>query len=366
MLLTTVFAFYPDDAWKQWDKVWKIMLTTYVAIIVLNSKERIITLTAICALSIGFFGIKGGYFTVTTGGNYRVWGPAGSFIGGNNELGLALIMTIPLLFYFRTLVRSRLLKQALLVGIILTFFSVLGTQSRGAFLGVTAMGLYLAFKSQRKVAYLMLIIVVVPTAFYFMPVEWHERMATIANYETDASAMGRIKAWQMALNLALHEPFGWGFGAFGPQAYLMYLPEVGARGTDAHSIYFEILGEQGFIGLALFLLLGIFAMSACARIIKQTKGQLDMQWMQTLAAMIQVSLIGYAVSGAFLGLAYFDLYYALLAIIVGMTVVLKQRKDTADAIPRSSAESDLLAAAIFVSLPPGPESKWRVWVARAR
>ncbi|MGB5834332.1 MAG: putative O-glycosylation ligase, exosortase A system-associated, partial [Thiohalocapsa sp.] len=288
MLLTTIFSFYPDLAWWNWDKVWKIMLTTYVAIMMLNSKERILALAIVSIFSIGFFGFKGGLFTILTGGSARVWGPAGSFIGGNNEIGLALIMTIPLFFFIRSLVDQQLVKQALLVGIVFCFFAVLGTQSRGAFIGVTAMGLFLAAKSQHKARYILLVLLVVPFAFAFMPETWHERMASILDYQTDGSAMGRIKAWEMAFNLALHEPFGGGFEAFKPQSYLMYLPEVGGRRTDAHSIYFEVLGEQGFVGLVLFLMLGIFALSTCSRIIRQTMNNPEMLWMTNLAAMLQV------------------------------------------------------------------------------
>jgi probable O-glycosylation ligase (exosortase A-associated) len=326
MLLTTIFSLYPDLAWWQWDKVWKIMLTTFVAIMVLNSKERIIALTVVATLSIGFYGFKGGLFTILTGGGHRVWGPAGSFIGGNNELGLALIMTIPLLVFLRFIVQYRLLKIGLLIGIVLCVFAVLGTQSRGAFIGITAMGAYLALKSKNKLLYLVLAALLGIIAFSFMPETWHERMQTIADYEEDASAMGRIKAWEMAINLASHRPLGGGFETFRPGAYLMYLPEVGARGTDAHSIYFEIMAEHGFIGLAMFLLIGLFSSLACGRIIRRTKLVPDLEWMNLLARMIQVSLVGYAVSGLFLGLAYFNFYYALIAIVVGMTTVLRQHE----------------------------------------
>jgi hypothetical protein len=133
----------------------------------------------------------------------------------------------------------------------------------------------------------------------------------------------------MAYNLALDRPLGGGYWTFRPEAYLMYLPEVGARRTDAHSIYFETLGEHGFIGLGLFLLLGIFSLLACGRIIRRTRDVPDLDWMNGLARMIQVSLVGYAVSGLFLGLAYFDYYYALIALIVGMTTVLAQELPTA-------------------------------------
>jgi len=107
MLVTTVFALYPQLAWHQWDKVWKIMLTTFAAMLLLNSKQRIVALTAVSALSVGFYGFKGGFFTLATGGSNRVWGPPGSFLCGNNEVGLALVMTVPLLFFLRTLSPSK-------------------------------------------------------------------------------------------------------------------------------------------------------------------------------------------------------------------------------------------------------------------
>jgi hypothetical protein len=113
----------------------------------------------------------------------------------------------------------------------------------------------------------------------------------------------------------------------------MYLPEVGGRVTDAHSVYFEIMAEQGFIGLGLFLAIGIFSLQACGSIIRRTRGIADLAWMNDLARMMQVSLIGYAVSGAFLGLAYFNYYYALLAIVVGLTRVLNQEAEVGTLSP---------------------------------
>mgnify|MGYP001819850859 CR=1 FL=1 len=326
MLATTFFSMYPELAWKQWDKVWKIMLTTYVAIMVLNSRERIISLTVVAAMSIGYYGFKGGLFTILTGGGFRVWGPAGSFIGGNNEIGLALIMTVPLLVYLRGIVTYRGLKWALLAGAVLCVFAILGTQSRGALVGVSAMSLFLIFKSKNKIPYLLLAAILAFVAWNFMPETWHERMDTIGEYEEDSSAQGRIKAWRMAVNLSGDRVFGGGFECFKPMTYLMYLPEVGARGTDAHSIYFETLAEHGVIGLTLFLLIGLFTFLACGRIMRRTRGLSDLLWMNELARMIQVSLVGYAVSGLFLGLAYFDFYYALVAIVVGMTTVLAQHE----------------------------------------
>ncbi|MCG6940124.1 MAG: putative O-glycosylation ligase, exosortase A system-associated [Thiohalocapsa sp.] len=352
MLITTIFSLYPYLAWWQWDKVWKIMLTTYVAMIMLNSKERIISLTAVSALSIGFYGFKGGLFTILTGGGYKVWGPAGSFIGGNNEIGLALNMTIPLLVYLRSVVEYRVVKLALLVGVVLCVFAIFGTQSRGAFVGIAAMGLFVIWKTKNRVFYLLVAVVVGSIVFNFMPASWHERMETMETYQEDGSAMGRIKAWHMAFNLAMDRPLGGGFEAFKPATYLMYLPEVGARGTDAHSIYFETMGEHGFIGLALFLMIGFFSFRACGRIVRKTRGIEHLEWMNNLARLIQASLVGYAVSGLFLGLSYFDFYYVLVAIIVGMMTVLRQELQASEPLA-DAAMARAAGRVVPEAVPPG-------------
>jgi len=170
-------------------------------------------------------------------------------------------------------------------------------------------------KNQRKVLIGTLLLVVGVTVLLLMPDAWWERMATIKNYQQDESALGRINAWWTAWHVAASNFFGGGFKMFGRAAFLIYAPDP-ERIHDAHSIYFQVLGEHGFIGLALFLMLGVFTWRRCGETIRLAKRNPELKWAADLAAMLQVSLIGYAVSGAFLGLAYFDYYYHLIAIAI--------------------------------------------------
>lgn len=190
----------------------------------------------------------------------------------------------------------------------------------------------------------MTLSVVLTLTISFMPDSWHSRMATIGDEQVDDSVQGRFNAWWMAFNLAKSEIFGGGFEAFQRPSFWMYAPDP-SRVHDAHSIYFEVLGEHGFIGIVLFLLLGLFSLMSCSKIIKQTKNIADLKWMRDLAAMLQVSLIGYAASGAFLGLAYFDLYYNLLAIIVIcqklLSDALAERKEAPEIMPTVKAQSPI-------------------------
>jgi probable O-glycosylation ligase (exosortase A-associated) len=273
-------------------------------------------------ISIGFYGVKGGVFTVLTGGGHHVLGPEESFIGDNNHLGLALVMVIPLMRYLQQVSERRWLRMALLASMILTAIAVLGTQSRGAFLGLAAMLLFLAIRGRHKLMLGALAIVMIPIALLIMPPAWFERMESIRDYRQDTSAMGRINSWSFAFNLASDRPLlGGGFDCFTPRWFNIYAPDP-TDFHDAHSIYFEVLGEHGFIGLFVFLSLGFLVWRTCSGTISRAEFIPDGEWMSDLARMLQIGLFGYAVSGAFVGLAYFDLYYNFVAIAVATKLML--------------------------------------------
>ena len=323
MLVTTFFSLYPDLAWTQFWKVIKIQVAIFLTLILINSREKIHALAWMIAVSLGFYGIKGGIFTITSGGGQHVQGPDGTFIGGNNEIGLALIMTIPLMRYLQLNTQRAWLRYGLIGAMAFTTLAVFGTQSRGALLGIAAMGLFLLFKSRQKIVLITLLAISIPVALSFMPQSWHERMGTIKTYDEDESALGRIDSWKFAFQQAVDRPLtGGGF-------------EVFSGRTDAHSIYFEILGEHGFVGLILFLSLGIMAWRTGTWVVKSCKDQLELKWLSDLASMLQVCLIGYAVGGAFLGLAYFDLYYHLVAMLaICKLLYLKAQAGEVDVVPQ--------------------------------
>lgn len=303
MVLTTIFAIHQQAAFEQLDKVLKIQLMTFVTMMLMKRPERVNLLVWVIVLSLGFYGVKGGIFTLLTGGGYHVRGPYGSFISGNNEIGLALIMTLPLMRYLQLQSGKFWMRRGWAVAILLTVVAILGTQSRGALVGISAMTLFLILKSRNRFLLLLFVLAMIPATYLIMPESWFERMHSIQTYEEDSSVQGRFRAWNYALKSASSHFFGGGYEMF--------------RGhTDAHSIYFEILGEHGFIGLIIFLLLGLFTWRTGSWIIQQTRQRDELAWCRDLASMVQVSMVGFAVAGAFLGLAYFDLYYHLIAIMV--------------------------------------------------
>ena len=315
MGLTTSQAFFVGEALVQYEKVLKIQILTFMTLLLLTSRQRVNLLIWAIVVSLAFYGVKGGLFTIAKGGAHRVQGPPGTFIGGNNELALAMVMTIPLMFYLYQHEKHKWLKPGLMAGMILTAIAAFGTQSRGALVALIVTGSIFWLKSRHKAMTGLFILVAGIVGLSLMPAEWFERMNTIKTYGEDASAMGRINAWWTAWNIATSRIVGGGFELWKPMIFNQYAPVPGDV-HDVHSIYFEVLGEHGFIGLFLFLLLLAMTWFKCSSIKRLAGTNPNSAWAGDLAMMIQVSMVAYMTGGAFLGLAYFDYIYHLVAVAV--------------------------------------------------
>lgn len=313
MCITLPFSMIFDSSFELWKRVMKIDLMILVAMVLLHSKRHMMLLAWVLVLSIGFYGVKGGAFTLATGGSYKVWGPELTYIEGNNEIALAIVIVIPLMRFLQMQMTAKWAKVTMSVCMVLMAMAALGSHSRGALLAIAAMALVLWWRGKNRFVGAVVMVVLAVALLSVMPAEWWERMNTIKTYKDDESAMGRINAWWMAWNLAKSNFFGGGFFIWTAQIFAIYGPDP----TDvhaAHSIYFMVLGEQGFVGLILFLTLFTMGWFTAGSLRTKARGNPRTQWLSDLGGMLQVSLAGYAVGGAFLSLSYWDLPYNLIVL----------------------------------------------------
>jgi putative inorganic carbon (HCO3(-)) transporter len=346
MSVTSLGAIHPDQVGDQWIKVYKIFGMNLLVMMLMQNRKHIEAAVWSMVVSVGVYGVKGGLFTIRSGGSERVWGPSGTFIEGNNELALALVFIIPLMFYLLTLLTKRWQRYAMFASVFLCALASLGSYSRGAALALGAMAGFLWLKSEKKATMGLAMLVSVPVLLLIMPGKWFERIDTINTYQEDASSMGRINAWKMAWNLASDRFLGGGFEIYDYGVFLQYAP-VPEDVHAAHSIYFQVLGEHGFVGLALYLLLGVLTFRTGSWIIKHAKDHEEMKWASSLAKMSQVSLLGFAVGGAFLSLVYFDVPYYLMGVLVATRAVMERElKAKGEAAKLEAAEKKKEAQAL--------------------
>jgi O-antigen ligase len=89
----------------------------------------------------------------------------------------------------------------------------------------------------------------------------------------------------------------------------------------AHSVYFQVLGDHGFVGLAIYLATMasvFFKARRVSKIVKRTGAPI---WIKNVATTVQLSLFAFAVGAAALSFAYFDLIFC----IFGLAQVLESR-----------------------------------------
>lgn len=336
MTMTTYFAVYSSGAWAQWESVMKILLMTFVTPMLIFGPRRIVWVILVTVVSLGFYGFKGGLFTISTGGSYMVLGPPRSFISGNTYIGLAMVMVLPLILVTARFFNERWLdlgwplKQSWYKGIGLGFYAmfwltglaIIATYSRGAWLGLLAVAPFVFLRMRRKWAIVAAAVLALGVVGIAAPDRMVERWQTIGGYEEDTSAMQRIQSWGANWNMAVERPLtGMGFRnvEMGYSWWISYANFEGywRHALSPHSIYFQMLGQHGFGGLFVFLTLIAFTWLTLGRIKRQAK-KADQKWLSEYAWAIQIAFIGYLVSGAFLDVAYFNLVYAFIALAIIM------------------------------------------------
>ncbi len=329
---TTAVALSPlPEATEKY--VWAIKVFTVILLSVslLTSRRRIQALVWVMVLSLGFFGVKGGAFTILSGGSSRIIGPPSTMIEDNNHLAVGLLVTLPLMNFLRLHSAHRIVRTGLMIAMVLTLFAVVASYSRGALIALAAVAVLFWFKSQRKLLYGALVFGAVAGAVSFMPQGWMDRMHTIQSYKEDNSAEERLTMWHTAWLLATARPLV-GSGFYGPYSRTVVdQVDPASPARAVHSIWFETLGEHGFPTFFVWFGITVAGAVASRRIIRFARDRAELTWCADLARMAQVSMLAYLVGGTFLSLCYWDFYFTLLGVVTATDVYVRRAVAGADA-----------------------------------
>ena len=336
--VTTLYiSFVPDfsghaaDASYHLGEVSKILLMTFVTILLVTSKMKLRILVFAILASFGVRAFFVAIWYIRTGGQFMVWGPEGSFLYDNNDFGLALNMTVPMFFFMARAEPKLWVRVGLRILMVCVVICVIGTSSRGGLLGLGAVTLAIVAKSKQKIVGLLLVSIAVLCVVMFTNRVWQDRMSKFLEGNLDASAYSRLIAWGGAFNLALQYPItGGGFDVFTDEAVFPGFVPPSLRGAlyskihhlhSSHSIYFQMLGEQGFMGLGLFLLLLLSCYASMRELRKKINYYPQLEWVAPYTHMFEVTLLAYMISGATLGRAYFDFFYQIVALVIILKIL---------------------------------------------
>ena len=322
------FAGHLADASFELIRVSKILLMTVVMILVVTSRQRLKYVILVTAFSFSLLVMKATLFGLRTSGQDRVWGPPDSFLADNNGFALAINMSLPMLFYLGRVEENRVLRRILNVAFVAGIVSVILTYSRGGLLGLAAVMCMIAMKSKYRVVSGFFLVVCAFLVLTLAPQKWMDRMNTLTlqTQDMDDSAHQRLVSWGTTWNFSKDYPIAGGSFDTLPDVRIFqkYQPEPlpeGFLSSGPHSIYFQVIGEQGYVGLMLYLLLIGCSLASLRRMRRYGRHLAAMSWVVPYTDILEVSFVAFLVSGAFLGLANFDLFYQLVACTIAMKLI---------------------------------------------
>ncbi len=324
-VITYSNAINHSTAYFWFDYFTKLIILGFVLNGMITTKKRLLTAMMVITLTLGFYGAKCGMFGIIHPGAKILQGPGG-MLADNNTFALAFNMILPFMYFGGELIvnpRYKKWKIAMKALFFLTILAIVFTYSRGGFVGLCVVMLFINMRSKKKLTGLIFMgLVTGIILFFFIPEEYKERLSTILvdeemEEEREASSAGRLHFWKIAIAMSNDHPIlGVGPGCYS-RAYNEYDFSYGLYGGTraVHNSFFQMLTNNGYPGLILFLTLIFYTFVICAKLRKSAKNNPDLYWIVACANIFEISVIGFCVSGFFLSLCYADLIYHIFFMV---------------------------------------------------
>ncbi len=342
--LTTINADFPAEALEKWDWVWKALIFAAFLPLTLRTRLRIEALLLFMILSASSIIIIGGIKTIASGGggygtlNLMVDNNSGLYEGSTiSAVAIAIIPVIIWFMSYGTIFKPDWRVKTYCIALVFACLLIpVGTSTRTGLLCIGLLAVLSIRAVKRKIPYLIMLGVLGLAAVPFLPSTFTNRMNTIKTYDADSSALTRLAVWQWTIGYAETHPFGGGFNAYLGNHIRFDVKSAGDdpgsrvsvdQGRAYHSAYFEMLGEQGYVGLALWLainVIGIVRMEILRRRYCDPDG--DFAWAGPLAAALQTGHLVYLLGATFIAIAFQPFIYMLIGAQIGLDTYLTRKR----------------------------------------
>ena len=357
--VTAANADFPLEAADKWSWVWKALAFAIFLPLTLRTRLRIEALILFMILSAASIIIVGGVKTIATGGggygslNLMVSNNSGLYEG--STLATVAIAIIPLILWlakFGTIFPPDLKVKAFAGALIFSCLLIpVGTEARTGLICVGLLALLTLRHTKRRFLYVGLLAGASIFALPLLPQSFTARMDTIKGYKSDSSAGTRLAVWGWTIDYARSHPFGGGFEAYRSNKLRIEKTSVEGGGGQSdvvstveydqsrafHSAYFEMLGEQGYPGLALWLIIHFGGLVRMELLRMRSKKRGDDPWIGGLAGALMQGHLIYLTGALFVGIAFQPFVYMLVGAQIALDTYAahKRREVPADAAPGS-------------------------------
>ena len=349
---TTATADFPINAATKWAWVWKAMIFAVFLPLTLRTRLRLEALALFMVLCASTIIINGGMKTALSGGGYGVLNLMVDNNSGLYEgsiISCVAISLIPLILWlakhgtvFPPDWKVRTFAYALCLTCLLM---PIGTEARTGLVCIAILAGMMLMRSKRRFIYAPLMAFAALAAIPFLPASFTQRMSTIENHQSDESASTRLAVWKWTLDYVKEHPAGGGFDNYLQNSFSYYMQEhvvdsggarlerrlVTDKGRAYHSAYFEMLGEQGYFGFAVWALIHLICFirtEAIRRLYRNRDGPGE-AWIAPFALALQQGHIIYMVGSLFVGIAYQPFIFMMLSLQIGLDTYLTRKRGQA-------------------------------------
>lgn len=336
---TTFVADPGIEPWTKWDWAFKVIVFSIFIPFVIRSRVQVEAFLLTMVFSIATISFSGGVKAALGGGGYGVLavmgGASNSGLSESSTLAAICVMQLPIMHYLykHTVIFPNSKAFKILIGgtALVNMCAVVGS---GARTGLVTMGVLLALyglRTRRKVAFgvAMLVALAVVSQLDLSKTAWGTRMSSINTYQQDASALGRVAVWKWTAEFATTHPFGGGFDAFrlnrialANEEGIQYFPPGQYRGKAFHNVFFEVMGEQGFVGLAVYLAILAMTLWKLSWLRRRSRGDPALAWLGDLSMKFSDALVVLLVGGMFIGIAYQPFIFYMVALTLSISGLL--------------------------------------------
>jgi probable O-glycosylation ligase (exosortase A-associated) len=327
--ISMTWAEVPDAGWVKWNVAIKTIIFAVFVPYSIRSRVQIEAFAQTYVLSLAANFVPFGVKTIFSGGGYGQnlgleQGNTGLSEGG--LLSTVCLMAVPLAIHLskhsQLIPRIKQIGWGYWVAAALAIVTAVGTFERSALIGMLVLGTYMWMRSKHKLSFGIAAMLMAGVVAYTTSSAWTERISTIGTFRTENSAYVRILVWQWTLDYTAAHPLGGGF-----MAYLIDHVDVPGTvdspgftefGRAFHSIYFEVLGEQGYPGLMMFLLLAGSTLYKLRRLSRNVRAYPELEWVGSLSDALQSGLAVFLTAGAFVGIAFQPMFWYFIAMGVSL------------------------------------------------
>jgi probable O-glycosylation ligase (exosortase A-associated) len=326
---------FPVRAWGKWDWASRVLIFALIFPYIFRSRVQIEAFILVFIFSASTIFFSAGLKTMMGGGGYGVLAIMGSGNTGlaeSSTLAVVCVMLIPLILFIMRhtlLLPKGKLTNLFLIGVIVTALAaVVGTAARTGVIAICVLFGISVLRSKHRLWWITgaAVVVVVLMNIDLSATPWGARMSTIETYNADSSALGRLAVWKWTLEFVGSHPFGGGFDAYAhnhiasvaSDGVIWYLPEGQIGGKAFHSIYFEVLGEQGIPGFIIYYSIVLLTLFKLFKLNRKWSKREGTEWFADLTNALMAAILIFLAGGAFVGIAYQPFIFYMISLTVAL------------------------------------------------